>query len=225
MPWCCRSGSFHAPFAGHVTVSIARGIPEILRFLRPAPSLWAIPGSPPHGGTAWWNGSPIDGSFNFDTPAYEPDSVRTYTTAITLRRITIGCTSPYPAPWTSASSGPAIVFETDFEADNGGFMSSGTGSMWEHGAPVTWPVSVPSGVKCWGRIWTANILMLSKDSVDPDQPGDDLAALRRTPVNVPWMQTWALRAGTTIAISDTSWMGAADRLADLHRSTAWTAGL
>lgn len=190
----------YAPFAGHVTVSIARGIPEITAIPSASPITLGDPlsSSTLTGGAAQWDGSPIDGSFSFDTPAYEPDSVGTYTAAITF-------TPDYDWLYESVSgtvdvsvvSGPAIVFETDFEADNGGFVSSGTGSMWEHGAPVTWPASLPSGSNCWGT----DLDSFYVDGIDGlgwilTSPEIDLTVLPgATPVNVQWMQTWALEGG------------------------------
>lgn len=45
---------------------------------------------------------------------------------------------------------PPVVFSTDFEADNGGFTSSGAANEWEWGTPAFAPITTAnSGVNCW----------------------------------------------------------------------------
>lgn len=46
-------------------------------------------------------------------------------------------------------SAAPLYFE-NFEADDGGFVSSGTNNSWEWGAPTSAPSACGEGVRCWG---------------------------------------------------------------------------
>jgi hypothetical protein len=86
-----------------------------------------------------------------------------------------------------------IVYEEDFEADNGGFTHSGILDEWEWGTPSTWPHAAASGLKCWGTDLdgnyenNANMTLLSPEVDLTYVPAD-------MPVNIQWMQAWQLES-------------------------------
>ncbi|MBK8988770.1 MAG: proprotein convertase P-domain-containing protein [Chloroflexi bacterium] len=57
---------------------------------------------------------------------------------------------PPPPPSCPVGYDPVTVFSTDFEADNGGFTTSGTAVDWAYGAPTAVPLNTcNSGANCW----------------------------------------------------------------------------
>lgn len=56
----------------------------------------------------------------------------------------VSCTAPGYEP------GYAFITQEDFEADDGGYVASGTVDGWEWGDPVSWPADCASGTNCWG---------------------------------------------------------------------------
>ena len=63
-----------------------------------------------------------------------------------------------------AELGVAVSVDEDFEADDGGMTSGGSGT-WAYGLPTTGPAACASGVGCWGT------------NLDGDYPDSDLATL------------------------------------------------
>ena len=82
----------------------------------------------------------------------------------------------------------------DFEADNGGYVVSGTpADHWQWGVPVTWPSSCASGERCWGTNLTgtyannANTVLTS--------PVIDLSG-ESAPLTAGWWQAWHIESAT-----------------------------
>jgi uncharacterized repeat protein (TIGR01451 family) len=55
-------------------------------------------------------------------------------------------------PQTCAAPGYAVVpvSAQGFEANDGGYTSSGTNNVWAWGTPVSWPSACAEGSRCWG---------------------------------------------------------------------------
>lgn len=57
---------------------------------------------------------------------------------------------PPPPPLCPAGTTPVTVFSSDFEANNGGFTSSGVQNEWQWGTPAFAPITTcNSGTNCW----------------------------------------------------------------------------
>jgi subtilisin-like proprotein convertase family protein len=66
------------------------------------------------------------------------------------RLLSWGLTICQPQPICPIGLEPVTIFSSDFEADNGGFSTSGTNIDWDWGAPAALPFNgCNSGGKCW----------------------------------------------------------------------------
>ncbi|MFD0676951.1 MULTISPECIES: RCC1 domain-containing protein [unclassified Paenibacillus] len=87
---------------------------------------------------------------------------------------------------------PNFLYNSDFEANNGGFTSGGTISSWQYGVPQSGPMQAASGTKLWATNLTGNFYS-NEDSYiisPPIQPSPTEA----WKLSVNWMQWVQLRS-------------------------------
>ncbi len=93
---------------------------------------------------SWFDGEDAGGTW---TLAVRDDAS---TNTGTLIGWSLTVCDPPPPPVCPAATWPTTVFATDFEANNGGFVSSGTQNEWEWGLPAFAPITTcNSGTSCW----------------------------------------------------------------------------
>jgi subtilisin family serine protease len=91
---------------------------------------------------------------------------------------------------------PAFIVQyyEDFEANDGGYLSSGTPEgIWQWGSPVTWPSYCAIGDKCWGTNLDGNYpddanIVLTSPVIDLTATTGDLIA--------NWWQAWHIESVT-----------------------------
>ncbi|MBX3059499.1 MAG: proprotein convertase P-domain-containing protein [Anaerolineae bacterium] len=103
------------------------------------------------------------------------------------------CEPPPPATCPTGTQ-PVTVFSTDFEANDGGFIASGTNVDWAWGAPTVAPInSCNSGANCWVTNLNGDYSLSSNQ--DLLSPSIDLTGLVG-PVQLSWAQKYQIENAT-----------------------------
>ncbi|HDD23978.1 MAG TPA: hypothetical protein ENF52_00885, partial [Chloroflexi bacterium] len=131
-------------------------------------------------------------------PAVTPVAVGT--TDMTLDFALFADLGACAAPGYSPAS---VAYQTDLEADDGGYTHAGINDEWEWGTPAAWPYTCASGTKCWGTDLDGNYndnadYTLTTPVIDLSAygPGDILTAR--------WMQAWHMERGFDYASAQVS---------------------
>ena len=101
---------------------------------------------------------------------------------------------PAPAPVCGPGTIPTTVYQSDFEADDGGFTHSGALDEWERGLPTFVPITTcNSGTNCWKTDLDNTYDALSNQNLL--SPNIDLSGLT-PPVVVTWSHRFHVESAT-----------------------------
>jgi len=112
----------------------------------------------------------------------------------TLNSWSLTVCQPPPRPACSNGSTPVVIFSSDFEANDSGFIHGGAGDEWEYGSPAFDPITTcASGTKCWKTDLDANYnASSSQDLVSPPISLEGITG----PVNLSWAQKYQMESAT-----------------------------
>ncbi len=99
-----------------------------------------------------------------------------------------------PPPSCPAGTTPFTAFETDFEADDGGFVSAGVAVDWAWGTPTAAPIDAcASGTGCWKTNLAGTYSVSSSQTIT--SPSISLASLV-PPISLEWAQKYQMESAT-----------------------------
>ncbi|GIX32449.1 MAG: hypothetical protein KatS3mg125_0405 [Lysobacterales bacterium] len=112
----------------------------------------------------------------------------------TLQRWSLRICEVPPPPSCPAGTQPVTVFQTDFNANDGGFTASGTQNDWQWGTPSAAPLNdCASGTNCWVTRLAGNYSNNADETLE--SPLFNLAGLV-PPVTLSWAQKYQLESAT-----------------------------
>jgi subtilisin-like proprotein convertase family protein len=114
----------------------------------------------------------------------------------TLNSWSITICEPPPAPVCPNGATPTVLYNSDFEANDGGFTHSGAADEWERGLPIFAPLtSCHSGSSCWKTdLDNTYDFNSSQNLLSPVVPLTD--PLLTGPVLVSWAQQYHLESAS-----------------------------
>jgi hypothetical protein len=102
----------------------------------------------------------------------------------------------------------AVAYFQDFEANNGGFVTSGTTTSWAYGTPTSGPGAANSGTKVWATNLTGNYGNNEDGYID--SPNIDLSSYMGSKVTLSWYQYLVTESGYDFASVEVSKDGGAN---------------
>lgn len=137
---------------------------------------------------SWFDGMPANGTWRL---VVHDDAAGN---GGTLQRWSLRICEVPPPPSCPAGTQPVTVFQTDFNADDGGFTASGTANDWQWGTPSAAPLNdCASGTNCWVTRLTGNYSNNADETLE--SPLFNLAGLV-PPVTLSWAQKYQLQSAT-----------------------------
>jgi hypothetical protein len=139
---------------------------------------------------SWFDGQNASGTWSLNLA---DDSGSTPSVG-TLKSWSLTVCQPPPRPACSNGSTQVVVYSTDFEANDSGFIHGGAGDEWEYGTPAFDPIaSCASGTKCWKTDLDANYnVSSSQDLVSPPISLEGISG----PVYLSWAQKYQMESAT-----------------------------
>lgn len=149
---------------------------------------------------SWFDGQKATGDWKLTIADDTPGNTGT------LNSWSLTVCQPAPLPVCQKGFAPKVIFSTDFEANNGGFTSSGTANEWEWGTPAFAPITTcASGSKCWKT--DLDNTYDASSSQDLTSPTIDLTQYV-APVMLNWSQKYQMEAAqydhANVSIFETS---------------------
>ncbi|MDW8478678.1 MAG: proprotein convertase P-domain-containing protein [Xanthomonadales bacterium] len=112
----------------------------------------------------------------------------------TLQRWSLRICEVPAAPSCPAGTQPVTVYQSDFNADNGGFTASGTASDWQWGTPSAAPLNdCASGTSCWATRLAGNYSNNADETLQ--SPLFNLSGLV-APVTLSWAQKYQMESAS-----------------------------
>jgi uncharacterized repeat protein (TIGR01451 family) len=147
---------------------------------------------------SWFDGEDAGGTWTLDI---RDDTSNT--SGGTLTGWSMRICEPAPVPACPIGTTPTTVYGTDFEADAGGFTSSGTANEWERGLPATAATATANPIAAFNTCASgSNCFKTDLDNTydassnqDLLSPNIDLSGLSG-PVIVRWAQRYQMESAT-----------------------------